>query len=633
MPVVSCELNGRPGFRWGDSGKCYTYSEGDADAMGVARARATAQGKAAYASGYRESVKLPNYVVAALRKGLKLHKDGFSGDGLVPATVRSATTGVNSGEWPEDKIIRAAAWLARHADDRKLVSGKDWSDPPTPGYTAWLLWGDSGDGRGRKWIQTMADKIKSKKEDVHGADSGSVSLSVVKKGDKNVYSIDGSPQESLSVPVGSSLKIDTSDESNKNHPIAISLTRDGTHSDGEELKDGVVAKGSAGESGSFVSFTPQQAGTYYYFCKNHPGMGGSVESLEDVSEAPGDKAQSTPAPPGDRIKGGRNTGRGKANAPSPNFSDRTNVALKRLVKGHNDSFGDDPRKKATLPMLRKVYLRGAGAYSTSHRPGVSRAAWSFGRVRAFLKMLKNLKPDDPKYNGPDNDLLPSAHPLSSKGKRKEEMNAEEGMYYKYEGYGKLYEANFGMKFVALRHALGEMLHYYMAKEVRNDDVAAKYIEEVGKMIEAAKAMPEHGDAAKSSFYTLMSMISDLLGKSVNRTPDTAGGMMYHSLRMIQDKFEGRHMSGHMARGPAEHDHEEGEMPYESAPTRADKLISEAPSVARSILSYVCDGPKDASVRAKLERKADSIILASENCGRSDEGHIESLRLALSRMRK
>lgn len=25
MPVTRCSVNGRPGLKWGDSGKCYTY--------------------------------------------------------------------------------------------------------------------------------------------------------------------------------------------------------------------------------------------------------------------------------------------------------------------------------------------------------------------------------------------------------------------------------------------------------------------------------------------------------------------------------------------------------------------------------------------------------------------------------
>lgn len=48
MPIQHCTLpDGRPGFRWGDSGKCYTQ-----------RGAAEAQARAAYASGYREKADL-----------------------------------------------------------------------------------------------------------------------------------------------------------------------------------------------------------------------------------------------------------------------------------------------------------------------------------------------------------------------------------------------------------------------------------------------------------------------------------------------------------------------------------------------------------------------------------------------
>ena len=29
MPVKTCEDDGRPGYRWGSKGKCYTYETGD----------------------------------------------------------------------------------------------------------------------------------------------------------------------------------------------------------------------------------------------------------------------------------------------------------------------------------------------------------------------------------------------------------------------------------------------------------------------------------------------------------------------------------------------------------------------------------------------------------------------------
>jgi len=623
MPVVSCEIDGQPGYRWGGSGKCYTFEPGDVEGMKLARSRAAAQGAAAYAAGYEEAVKLPSYVISALKKGLDLHRDGKSGAGLRPATVRSATQGAEKGEWPEDKIVKAAAWLARHDTDRDLKGGADWSDPPTPGYTAWLLWGDSGDGRGRKWIQAMADKIKSKKEDTVLKDTKNAVVTVVKSGEGNVYRLDGVIKEPLTIDIGTIVAMDVSHSSNEGHPMAFSLTANGTHAGGKEITEGVERNGVAGEPGSFVKFTPSSSSQYFYFCKLHSGMGSSIDVLGEVSEAPGDKAQSTPAPPEDRIKGGRNTGKGTAKSSSPEFGDRTNVALKRLVKGHNDSFGDDPRKKATLPMLRKVYLRGAGAYSTSHRPGVTRAAWAFGRVKAFLKMLKNLKPDDPKYNGPDNDLLPAEHPLSSK-KREAQMNKNEGGYYRYEGHTALHEANWGMKFVALRHALGEMLHFYMAKEISDDDVAAKYIEDMGSMIDAAKKMPEYGEAAKSSFYMLMSMVSESLRSWVERDANTAGGMMYYSLRSIQDRFEKK-------MEPRRPEPKMSGYDYDESDATSD-ILSRASLISEEIGAYLKAGKSDIQSRAKLERHADSVILIAENVGCLEAKEIQGLRGILSRMR-
>jgi len=64
-------------------------------------------------------------------------------------------------------------------------------------------------------------------------------------------------------------------------------------------------------------------------------------------------------------------------------------------------------------MLKAVYRRGAGAYSTSHRPGQTRGSWAMARVNAFLKLLRSGKPAKAAYTQ-DNDLLPASHPKSSK---------------------------------------------------------------------------------------------------------------------------------------------------------------------------------------------------------------------------
>jgi len=50
MPVRSCSENNRPGYRWGEEGKCYTYKKGDKEGASRARARAERQGAAVEAN-------------------------------------------------------------------------------------------------------------------------------------------------------------------------------------------------------------------------------------------------------------------------------------------------------------------------------------------------------------------------------------------------------------------------------------------------------------------------------------------------------------------------------------------------------------------------------------------------------
>lgn len=46
MPVKACQLQGRPGFKWGDAGTCYTYTPGSERSKARARAKAETQGRA-----------------------------------------------------------------------------------------------------------------------------------------------------------------------------------------------------------------------------------------------------------------------------------------------------------------------------------------------------------------------------------------------------------------------------------------------------------------------------------------------------------------------------------------------------------------------------------------------------------
>ena len=46
MPIKRCQEGGRPGYKFGDSGKCYSYRKGDMKGEKEAYDRAAAQGRA-----------------------------------------------------------------------------------------------------------------------------------------------------------------------------------------------------------------------------------------------------------------------------------------------------------------------------------------------------------------------------------------------------------------------------------------------------------------------------------------------------------------------------------------------------------------------------------------------------------
>lgn len=47
MPIKRCTSNGKPGYKWGDQGKCYTYTKGDEKSRKAAKEKAIKQALAA----------------------------------------------------------------------------------------------------------------------------------------------------------------------------------------------------------------------------------------------------------------------------------------------------------------------------------------------------------------------------------------------------------------------------------------------------------------------------------------------------------------------------------------------------------------------------------------------------------
>jgi hypothetical protein len=99
MPVNPCSENGQPGFKWGDSGKCYLYTRGDAESMGEAKRKATIQGIATgeYDTKKDENLEAVDSIVKSLKEWFREQWVDISrpkpGGGFEPCGRSDASTG------------------------------------------------------------------------------------------------------------------------------------------------------------------------------------------------------------------------------------------------------------------------------------------------------------------------------------------------------------------------------------------------------------------------------------------------------------------------------------------------------------------------------------------------------------
>ena len=108
--------------------------------------------------GYEErapSLVAPDFMAASAERGLRLHEEGFSGDGLMPATVADARRMANGEALSAAKWRRIAPWIARHIVDLDAVEG----DEITAGLVAMLLWGGGSSKESARRAQAYAERI------------------------------------------------------------------------------------------------------------------------------------------------------------------------------------------------------------------------------------------------------------------------------------------------------------------------------------------------------------------------------------------------------------------------------------------------------------------------------------------
>ena len=96
----------------------------------------------------------PAFMRASAKRGLALHEQGLSGDGLMPQTVEDARK-MAAGQVTEAKWRKIGAWIARHIDDLDAVQG----DEITAGLVAMLLWGGGSSKASARRAQEYANRV------------------------------------------------------------------------------------------------------------------------------------------------------------------------------------------------------------------------------------------------------------------------------------------------------------------------------------------------------------------------------------------------------------------------------------------------------------------------------------------
>jgi hypothetical protein len=147
------------------------------------------------------------------------------------------------------------------------------------------------------------------------------------------------------------------------------------------------------------------------------GLGEIKENMAEVDEK-GAVKSSPKAPKSDtpnKNPKGEGTAKGDASGKrGAKVSAKDRATLNKKSDEFNKKYKSKLGYGVTTGVLASVFQRGLGAFNTSHSPKVRSASqWAFARVSAFLYLVKNGRPQNPKYTT-DYDLLPKKHPKSSK---------------------------------------------------------------------------------------------------------------------------------------------------------------------------------------------------------------------------
>lgn len=470
MPVNSCSDNGKPGYKWGDSGKCYTYTPGNKTSETSAKKKALAQG---IAIGDIELERLNEVTTESMGSGIKNPQQGYKKPKKRKKIKKAAVVIAEEAALASALIAIAEKYGKFNEDGSGIWAGyesPEENDESEIGVKCenCILYAGSGvckiiernvEPNGKCRFAVIPDGVVEMEEDNEETKYDFLNEFLLKDEVAGYEEfLDLMSEEEMIEAIALSL---LEKEMEVNMPMEDEEDEDEMEDDEhpdlndrqrkqyeyyEELAEeyGLFDQSGGANGAHYASAEANPFKNNGMICANcvfYEGGGGCeivsgqiepnaicklwiipeklmTEASEEVEKVtygrPGpNDPRKTPAKPSERRRGSRKNPKGSARSgASVSFSEGVTTSLKTKMENHNKKV-DAASKKASLSALKAVYRRGAGAFSTSHRPGMTRGQWAMARVNAYLFLLRNGRPSNPNYNT-DNDLLPKGHPKSSK---------------------------------------------------------------------------------------------------------------------------------------------------------------------------------------------------------------------------